>query len=84
MTPTFRARTSRRGADRDGTLRRRGSRAGRALTDPGYLDVLLDRVVDARVVMLGDTCWFDKSQAVRPLHLRATDVLEPQSDPSGV
>jgi erythromycin esterase len=29
-------------------------------------------------------CWFDRSQAVRPLHLAAVDVLEPETYPSGV
>jgi erythromycin esterase-like protein len=29
-------------------------------------------------------CWFDRSQAVRPLHPRTVDVLEPETYPSGV
>ncbi|GAB1640115.1 erythromycin esterase family protein [Krasilnikovia sp. MM14-A1259] len=29
-------------------------------------------------------CWFDESQAVRPLHLRSTVMAEPQTYPSGV
>ncbi|GAB1692375.1 hypothetical protein KRM28CT15_41780 [Krasilnikovia sp. M28-CT-15] len=29
-------------------------------------------------------CWFDQSQAVRPLHLGTVGVLEPQTYPSGV
>jgi erythromycin esterase len=29
-------------------------------------------------------CWFDQSQAVRPLHLHAADTLEPETYPSGV
>jgi erythromycin esterase-like protein len=29
-------------------------------------------------------CWFDQSQAVRPLHLRTYDVLEPETYPFGV
>jgi erythromycin esterase len=38
--------------------------------------------------VLGDRydafCWFAQSQAVRPLHLPATDVREPETFPSGV
>ena len=38
--------------------------------------------------VLGDRydafCWFGESQAVRPLHLPATDVREPETFPSGV
>jgi erythromycin esterase len=38
--------------------------------------------------VLGDRydafCWLDRSQAVRPLHLRAADVREPETFPSGV
>jgi erythromycin esterase len=29
-------------------------------------------------------CWFDRSQAVHPLRLPITDVLEPETYPSGV
>ena len=38
--------------------------------------------------VLGDRydafCWFDRSQAVRPLHLRTGGMLEPETYPSGV
>jgi erythromycin esterase len=38
--------------------------------------------------VLGDRydafCWFDESRAVRPLHTRHVDVLEPETFPSGV
>jgi erythromycin esterase len=38
--------------------------------------------------VLGDRydafCWFDRSQAVRPLHTRAAGTLEPETFPSGV
>ena len=38
--------------------------------------------------VLGDRydafCWFDQSQAVRPLHLRTADTSEPETYPSGV
>lgn len=29
-------------------------------------------------------CWFDRSEAVRPLHTRRVDVLEPETYPYGV
>ena len=38
--------------------------------------------------VLGDRydafCWFDESEAVRPLHTRHVDVLEPETFPTGV
>ena len=29
-------------------------------------------------------CWFDESRALRPLHVRTVDAVEPETYPSGV
>ena len=42
-----------------------------------YVPTVLGNRYDAFV-------WFDQSQAVRPLHLRTADTLEPETYPSGV